>query len=164
MIKLNYIDRIETKLHKVEIEEKLRDIVLEDRFINIYTAGKKLCRLDYKENIYSFFLLSIGKHDMLSPRIYMTVFEKNEGSICNLFYSKTWEFWCLFIWWNMFWGICIIVLRVSKLKLICCIVIYALGVLFARKHCISICMKVVNILKYQLKTSENKGNCHTIDV
>ena len=53
MIKLNYIDRIETKLHKVEIEEKLRDIVLEDRFINIYTAGKKLCRLDYKENIYA---------------------------------------------------------------------------------------------------------------
>lgn len=79
MLKLNYIDRIETKLHKIEIEEKLRKIVLEDHFFNISTAGKKLCRLEYKENIYSFFLLSIGKHDMLSPRVYMVILEKKKA-------------------------------------------------------------------------------------
>lgn len=158
MLKLNYIDRIETKLHKIEIEEKLRKIVLEDHFFNISTAGKKLCRLEYKENIYSFFLLSIGKHDMLSPRVYMVILEKKEGSICNLYYGKTWECWCLFICWNLFWGMCITVLRVNIFKLICCIVIYVLGYFFAREHRINICKKVVNILKKQLINSENKEN------
>lgn len=157
MLKLHYIDRIETKLYKAEIEEKLREIVLEDHFFNIFTAGKKLCHAEFKENIYCFFLLSIGKHDMLSPRIYMTILEKEEGSICNLFYGKTWEFWCLFIWWNMFWGICIIALWGNIFKIICCIVIYALGIFTARKHRISSCKKVVNILKNQLIINENKG-------
>lgn len=151
MLKLNYIDRIETKLHKAEIEEKVREIVLEDHFFNIYTAGKKLCHAEFKENIYSFFLLSIGKHDMLSPRIYMTILEKEEGSICDLFYGKTWEFWCLFICWNLFWGMCITVLWGNIFKIICCIVIYAIGIFIARKHRISICEKVVKILENQFR-------------
>lgn len=156
MLKLNYIDKIETRLHKVQIEEKLKEIVLEDHFFNIFTAGKKLCHAEFKENLFSFFYLSIGKHDMLSPRIHMTILEKEGGSICNLYYSKTWGFWCLFIWWNLFWGICLYqgALSGNIFKIMCCATIYIFGFFCARKHRISICKKVVSILINQLTSKD----------
>lgn len=152
-MKLHYIDRLETKLHKAEIEERLRDIVLEDKFFNIYTKGKKLCRAEFKENIYSFFYLSgNGRHDMLSPRIHMTILEKNESCICDLYYSRTWGFLCSFIWWNIFCGVCLYgsVLKSNIFNLVCCVVVYVLGIWMAQKHRNSICNKVANILKDQL--------------
>ena len=54
MLKLSYIDRIETKLHKAEIEEKVREIVLEDHFFNIFTAGKNYAMQSLK-TIYTVF-------------------------------------------------------------------------------------------------------------
>lgn len=150
---MHCIESLETKLRKEEIEERLDDIVLKDKFFNINTNGKKLCRADYKENTYSFFYLSRRKHDMLSPRIHMTILEKERGCICNLFYSRTWEFLCLFIWWSIFMGICICVsaLRFNVFYLICYIVVYVLGIWIAQKHCNNICKKVLNILKSELK-------------
>lgn len=152
MSKLCYIEQIETKLHKAEIEDKVREIVLEDRFFNVHTAGKKLCRAEYKEDIISFCYLSIGRHDMLSPRIHMTILEKEEGCICNIFNSKTWEFWCVLIWWHLFLGACIglSAFRGNMMHLLCYGVIYILGIYGAHQHRMNICNKVVKLLKLEL--------------
>lgn len=151
-MKLHCIEGLETKLCKAEIEKRLEDIVLKEKFFNINTDGKKLCRAEYKENTYSFFYLSGGRHDMLSPQIHMTILEKERGCICNLSYSRTWEFLCLFIWWSIFIGICICVnvLKFHVFNLICYIVVYVLGIWIAQRHCDHICTKVLNILKSEL--------------
>lgn len=152
MVKLKYIDTIETKLHKSEIEGKVREITLENHFFNIFAAGKSLCRAEFKENIFSFYHLSIGKHDMLSPHIHMAILEKKEGSVCNLYYSKTWEVWCLFIGWTLIWGMCIgeSAWQGNVIHLICYMAVYVCGFFGARMHRTSICKKVVKILENQL--------------
>lgn len=152
-MKLHYIESLETKLCKTEIEKRLEDIILKEKFFYIHTDGKKLYRAEYKENTYSFFIFLHRKHDMLSPRIHMTILEKERGCTCNLFYSRTWEFLCAFIWWSFFWGVCICAnaLSFNIFNLICYIVVYILGIWIAKKHCNNICTKVLNILKSELK-------------
>ncbi|MCM1117946.1 MAG: hypothetical protein NC543_01085 [bacterium] len=152
MSKQYYIEKINTNLQKAEIEEKVRDIVLEDQFFNIFTAGKKLCRAEYNENTISFCYLSIGRHDMLSPRIHMKVLEKGEGCSCNVFYSKTWGVWCVLIWWHLFLGMCIGIsaFRGNMIHLLCYVVIYILGIYGAHQHRMNICNKVVKLLELQL--------------
>lgn len=151
-MKLYYIDRLETKLCKAEIEARLRDIVLEDKFFNIFTKGKKLYHAEFKENIFSFFYLSRYRRDMLSPRIHMTILEKDEGCICDLYYSKTRGFLYLLIFWSIYVGGFVYdsVLRSNVFWLICYIVVYILVIWIAQEHYHSICKKVVNILKEQL--------------
>lgn len=152
-MKMHYIDRLDTKLCKANIEERLKDMILEDKYFNIHTKGKKLCRAKFSEDKYSFFYLSNrGNPDMLSPRIYMTILEKKEGCICNLFYSRTWEFLCLFLWWSFFGCVCIYVSisRSNVFSLICYMAVYILGIWIAKKHYINICKKVVSILRVAL--------------
>lgn len=158
MLRLYYVDKIETKLSKTEIEERLKDIVLEDHFFNIHVKGKKLSRAEFKENVVSFFYLpSLGKRDMLSPQMYMTILEKREGSACDLYYSRTWGSLCLFIYWTIFNGICVYVnvLRNNIFNFMCYVMVYILGIWIAHKHYNSICKKVINILKAQLDYKEN---------
>lgn len=160
MSKLHYIDKIETKLHKAEIENKVREIMLEDRFFNIVTAGKKLSRAEFKENTVSFCYLSVGRRDMLSPRIHMTILDKEDGCICNIFYSKTWEFWCVLIWWNLFLGMCIGIsaLRGNTVYLLLFTAIYVLGFWGAHQHRMNICNKVVELLKMELEKLHEGGS------
>lgn len=158
MLKLYYLDRLETKLSKAKIEERLKDIILEDKFFNIQTRGKKLWRGKFGENIYSFFYLpERSRGDMLMPRIHMTILEKKEGCICNLYYSRTWGLLCTFIWWSFFWGSVVFVsaLRSNFFSLICYMTVYILGIWMAKKHCNSICKKVVHILEVELNCNEN---------
>lgn len=152
MLKLYYVDKIETKLSKIEIEERLKDIVLEDHFFRICVKGKKLCRAKFKENAVTFYYLSQGKPDILSPQMHMTILKRGEGSTCDLYYSRTWESLCLFIWWTLFIGICVYgsALRNNIFNLMCYVMVYALGIWIAHKHYNSICKKVINILKAQL--------------
>lgn len=147
MMKLHHIDKIETKLSKIEIEERLKNIVLEDHFFRIYVKGKKLCRAKFKENAVTFYYLS-RKPDMLSPQMHMTILKKGEGSTCDLYYSRTWESLCLFIWWTLFIGICVYgsALRNNIFNLICYVVVYILGIWIAHKHYNSICKKVINTI------------------
>lgn len=156
-MKLYHIDKIETKLNKIEIEERLKDIVSEDHFFKICVKDKKLCRAEFKENAVTFYYLSEGKHDMLSPQIHMTILEKGEGSTCDLYYSRTWGFLCLFIWWTLFIGIGVYesVLGNNIFNFMCYVVVYVLGIWIAHQHYNSICSKVINIVKTQLNFKEN---------
>lgn len=152
MLKLYYVDKIETKLSKIEIEKTLKDIVLDDDLFKINVKGKKLCRAEFKENVVTFFYLSKNKPDMLSPQMHMTILEKREGSVCDLYYSRTWESLYLFIFWTIWVGICVYrsALINNIFNLMCYVMVYALGIWIAHKHYNSICKKVINILKAQL--------------
>lgn len=158
-LKLYYIDKVETNLCKAEIEERLREIILEDKFFNIFVGDKKLHSAKLGENIDSFSFISNRKVDMLSPRIHMTVLEKEEGCICNLYYSRTWEIWSMFIVWSFLIGAGIYgyASESNVFGLICVIAAYFLGIWAAKKHVLSICKKVLNILESALIFNENTG-------
>lgn len=153
MLKLHYIDRWETKLCKAEIEERLKDIILEDTFFRLFIGDKKFHYAKFRENMYSFLYISKqGNGDMLSPRIHMTVLEKKEGCICNLYYSRTWEIWCIFAVWSFLIGILVYgyASESNFFGIICAIMAYILVIWVAKKHILNICKKAVNILETEL--------------
>lgn len=159
-MKLHYIDRRETKLCKAEIGERLKDIILEDTFnlsFCLFVGDKKLKYAKLKENIYSFLYLSPGRADLLAPRIHMTVLEKKEGCICNLYWGRTWEIWAMFIAWSLLTGVCVYgyASESNVFGFICTIAAYFLAIWVAKKHILSICKKVVNILETELQFEEN---------
>lgn len=155
-MKLHYIDRRETKLCKAEIGERLKDIVLEDTS-HFFVGDKKLKYAKLKENIYSFLDLSPGRVDMLVPRIHMTVLEKKEGCICNLYWGRTGGIWAMFIAWSLLTGVCVYgyASESNVFGIICTIAVYFLAIWVAKKHILSICKKVVNILEAELQFEEN---------
>ena len=152
MRKLYYIDKLETKLSKAEIEEKVRDIVAENRIFDFGVMSKKAHRVEVKENIISFTYLSKGRHDMLCPQIHMIVLEKEGRCICDLFYSRTWGYLFSLGWWTFFCGICVCAgaLAGNILYFTCSAAVYVLGIWVARTHCRSLCKKVVTILKAKM--------------
>ncbi len=147
-MKLYFIDRLETKLSKEEIEEKLKEITVQDKWWRINVKGKSLCHTNFENNNFSFFYLSkTGKHDMLSPKIHGKIVEGEEGSVIELFFSGTWEFVIVFIYWSFFsW----ITVKMNIINISCHFLFYMLGIWIAKKHCINICDKVVHILKQEL--------------
>lgn len=152
MRKLYYIDKLETKRSMSEIEEKVRDIVSENQIFHRGVMSQRAHRVEVKENIISFSYLSKGRHDMLCPRMHMTVLEKEGKCICNLFYSKTWGYLFSFLWWSFFCGICACAgaLAGNVIYFICFAAVYILGIWIAKKHCSSLCKKVVTILRSQM--------------
>ena len=65
ILKLHYIDNIETELSEMEIKKRLKNIAVEDKFFNMNIKGKKIYHLEFKENIISFFYLSsVGVQDI----------------------------------------------------------------------------------------------------
>lgn len=155
-MKLHYIDRRETKLCKAEIGERLNDMMLEDTS-RLFVGDKKLKCAKPKGTIHSFLYVSPGRADMLVPRIHMTVLEKKEGCICNLYYGRTWGIWAMFIAWSLLIGVCIYgyASESNVFGLICTIAAYFLAIWVAKKHILSICKKVVNILEAELEFREN---------
>ena len=148
ILKLHYIDNIETELSEMEIKKRLKNIAIEDKFFNLNIKGKKIYHLEFQDNVISFFYLSsVGVQDMLSPRIYIKILKKDKGYTCNLYYRRTWMSLCLFIWWNIFWGLCIweSVQRNNIVHLICYIAAYVLGVWIVERRRISMCKKIVTI-------------------
>lgn len=152
MRKLYYIDKLETELNMPEIEERIREIVSENQVFDIGVMSKKTHRVEVKENIISFSYLFKGRYDMLCPRMHMTVLEKEGKCTCNLFYSKTWGYLFSFLWWSFFCGICACAgaLAGNVLYFICFAAVYILGIRIAKKHCSSLCKKVVTILRSQM--------------
>lgn len=147
ILKLYFIDRLETKLSKSKIEEKLTEITAQDKLWGVNVKGKTLCRTKFDNNNFSFFYLSIGKHDMLSPKIHGKIVDDEKGCIIELYFSRTWEFTILFIFWSFFsW----ITVKMNIINIIWHFLFYILGIWIAKKHCINICKKVVNILKKEL--------------
>lgn len=160
MLKLHYIDRRETKLCKKEIEESLKDIILEDVFFRLFVGDKKLQYAKFRGNMYSFLYISKrGKGDMLSPRIHMTVLEKKEGCICNLYYSRTWGIWSVFALWSFIIGILVYgyASESNFYGIICVIAVYFLAIWVAKKHILNICKMAVNILETELGFNKNTG-------
>ena len=148
ILKLHYIENFETELSEIEIKKRLKNIAIEDKFFNLNIKGKKIYHLEFQDNVISFFYLSsVGVQDMLSPRIYIKILKMDKGCICNLYYSRTWKSLCLFIWWNIFWGLCIweSVQRNNIVHLICYIAAYVLGVWIVERRRISMCKKIVTI-------------------
>ena len=149
-MKLCYLDKLETKLPQTEIKERLKQIALEDRFFNVCIKGKKLYRMEMKENRVSFLCLcGEGVQDMLSPRIHIKISEKEQGCICDLYRSNTYGSICIFVWWSVFWGSCAFLnlVRSNIIMPIVYIFVYAFGVWIGKRHCINICGKVIDILK-----------------
>lgn len=157
MLKLHYIDRRETKLCKAEIEERLKDIILEDTFY-FFVGDKKLQYAKFRENMYSFLCIT-GRGDILSPRIHMTVLEKKEGCVCNLYYSRTGGIWSMFAFW-CFWLGSLVYGYASESNfygIICVIVVYFLVIWVVKKHILNICKKAVNVLETELGFNKNTG-------
>ena len=146
-MKLYFIDRLKTKLSKTKIEEKLTEITAQDKLLGVNVKGKTLCRTKFDDNNFSFFYLSIGKHDMLSPKIHGKIEDDEKGCSIELFYSRTWEFTILFIFWSFFsW----ITVKMNVINIILHFLFYILCIWIAKKHCINICKMVVDILKKEL--------------
>lgn len=150
ILKMHYIGKLEAGLSEIEITKRLKDISVEDKFFNIYIKDKKIYHVEFKENVVSFFYLSsVGVQDMLSPQMYIKIYERREGCICDLYYRKTLGFLYLIIWWNFLCGIYIYgsILKGNIFNTVCCIIVYALGIWAAVKHCINICKNVVDFLQ-----------------
>lgn len=150
MLKLYYVDSRETKLSKTEIEERLKDMILEDSFY-FFAGDKKFRCAKFGENMYSF--LCIRKRgDILSPRIHMIVLEKKEGCICNLYYSRTWGIWFAFAFWSFFIGTLVYGYASGSnlFCFICAVMAYFLTIWIAKKHVLNICKKAVKILEVEL--------------
>lgn len=147
ILKLYFIDRLETELSKSKIEEKLTEITAEDKFWNVNVKGKYLCHIKFDNNYFSFFYLKIGRHDMLSPKIHGKILEGEKGCIIELFYSRTWEFAILLILWTFFSWIDV---KLNIINIVCHCLFYILGIWIAKMHCTNICKKVVDILKREL--------------
>lgn len=149
-MKLHDIDTLETNSSEKEIRERLKNIAVEDAFFHINVKRKKIYQLKFQNNMVSFYYLSsIGVQDMLSPRIYIKISQRDDGCTCNLYYSRTWKSLCLFFWWTIFWGLCVCgsVQENNMIQFICYITAYVSGIWIAEKHRINICKKAAAIVE-----------------
>ena len=90
-MKQHFIDKIETKLSKQEIIERVRGITQEEKFFHIFPADDDhFCRGKFDEDTFSLFYLGLGKGDILLPRIHGEIAESEGGSSVIVSYSETW--------------------------------------------------------------------------
>lgn len=156
LLKLHQIDRFETGLSQTEIQKRMRDIALEDKFFNICIKDKKIYRVKFKDDSITFFYLShAGVQDMLSPQLHIRIFEKEKGCACGLYHSSTYGILLIAAWWSIFWGACAVesLARGNLVMTACYAAIYMSGIWIARKRRMSTCKKAADVLRNQLKVT-----------
>lgn len=142
-----FIDEFETELSKREIIEKLKNITESDKFWHVHVDGKFFCRAKFEDNGFTLFYLKKGRSDMLLPKIHGKITESEEICKLTLSYSGTWEWIVLFTIWTV---ICWIPVTANVYYMIGSFAVYIIGIWIAKKHCMDICKKVVDIMRQQL--------------
>ena len=147
-MKRHFIEKLETKLSKSEIMERVRRITQEEEVIHIITsADNYFCRGKFDEDTFSLFYLVKGRGDILLPRIHGEIAEGEEGSSITVSYSGTWGHVFVFVFWSIFiW----ITVELSTLNIMSHLLFYILGILAAKTHIKNINKKSVEILKQTL--------------
>ena len=144
-MKRHFLDKIVTKLSKSEIMEKLIEITHEEKSFNIFSVDNEyFCSGKFDDDTFSLLYLVKGRGDILLPRIYGEIVEKEEGSLVAISYSRTWGQIFVFVFWTIWiW----ITIKFNILSIILHLLIYSLGILVAKMHIEKINKKSVELLK-----------------
>lgn len=152
-MKGRFLEKIETKLSKSEVMERIKGITHEEKFFNIFIADDNyFCSGKFDEDTFSLFYLVKSRGDILLPRIHGEITESEEGSSVTVSYGGTWGWVFVFAFWSIWiW----VTVKLSVLNIILHLLFYILGILIAITHVKSINKKSVEILKQTLSHSKS---------
>lgn len=167
MKKLHFIDSLETDLKKDEIRRRMSDITFwpGDNLV-FERKGKYLSQPDYEEDIFSFTIYFEGqRHNYLMPRIYMTILEKEEGCVLNIYYRIKGEIIFSYSFLSIFWFICIVcgIVQGNYCGSGILLVFYTLLIWCARNDCMYRCRNAVKIIKERVIGTTIKINFESGD-
>lgn len=151
MKKLHFIDSLETDLNKDEIRRRMSDITFwpGDNLV-FERKGKYFGLPDYGEDMFSFTTYFWEKrYDYLMPRIYMTILEKEEGCVLNIYYRIKGEIIFSYSFLSLFWFICIVcgIMQGNYCGPGILLVFYTLLIWCARSDCVDRCRNAVKVIK-----------------
>lgn len=144
----HFLGRIETKLSRSEVMERIKGITHEEKFFNISIADSEyFCSGKFDEDTFSLFYLVKSRGDILLPRIHGDIAESEGGSSLTVSYGGTWGWVFVFVFWSIFiW----ITVKLNVLNIILHLLVYILGILVAKIHVKNINKKSVEIFKQTL--------------
>ena len=144
----HFLERIETKLSRSEVMERIKGITHEEKFFNISIADDDyFCNGKFDEDTFSLFYLVKSRGDILLPRIHGEIAESEGGSSLTVSYGGTWGWVFVFVFWSIFiW----ITVKLNVLNIILHLLVYILGILIAKIHIKNINKKSVEIFKQTL--------------